>query len=99
VRSLKLISGHGSLRRALAVLGCVALLYLAAGGAFLHEHTGGPETACHTCQALHIPALVVAPVKLIPEAEQVAWHASLPEAQAPADSFSLHRASRAPPTV
>jgi hypothetical protein len=97
VRSLKLTFGQASLRRALAIVGCVAVLYLAAGGAFLHEHTGGPDTACHTCQALHIPALVVAPVKLIPEAQQVAWHASLPEASTPSESFSLHHASRAPP--
>src|ERR1700722_1214827 len=69
VRSHKLF-GSSSRRRALALCGCLALVYLAAGGAFLHQHTGGPDTACHTCQALHIPALVVAPVKLIPEAQQ-----------------------------
>jgi len=85
------------LHRALAVLGCVALLYFAAGGTLLHHHTGGPETACQICQALHAPALAAAPVKLIPEAQQVAWHAALPESAVPSDSFALHRASRAPP--
>jgi len=40
-----------------AILACVALLYFAAGGSFLHEHTNGPDTACHVCQALHHAAL------------------------------------------
>src|SRR6266481_2040029 len=53
----RLISG----KRALAILGCVALLYFAAGGVFAHQHTGGPETACHVCQSLHVPALAAAP--------------------------------------
>jgi hypothetical protein len=91
----RLISG----KRAIAVLGCVALLYFAAGGAFAHEHTGGPDTACHVCQSLHVPALAAAPLDLIPEARQVAWHAALPGNVSPLDSFSLHRASRAPPTA
>jgi hypothetical protein len=91
----KFISG----KRALAILGCIALLYFAAGGAFVHQHTGGPETACHVCQSLHVPALAAASQDLIPEARQVAWHAVVPENQAPLDSFSLHRASRAPPVA
>jgi hypothetical protein len=91
----RLISG----RRALAILGCVALLYFAAGGSVLHHHTGGPDTACHTCQALHMPALAAAPLDLIPEARQVAWHTVLPENASPLDSFSLHRASRGPPSA
>jgi hypothetical protein len=91
----KSISGN----RALAILGCIALLYFAAGGAYVHQHTGGPETACHVCQSLHVPALAVASLDLIPEAQQVAWHAVLPESISPLDSFSLHRASRAPPVA
>jgi hypothetical protein len=83
-------------KRTLALLGCVALLYFAASGAF-HQHTDGPDTACHVCQSLHMPALAAAPLDLIPEARQVAWHAVLPENASPLDSFSLHRASRAPP--
>jgi len=86
-------------RRALAILGCVALLYFAAGGAFVHQHTGGPDTACHICQALHMPALAAAPLDLIPEARQVAWHAALPDSVSPLDSFASHRASRAPPSA
>src|SRR5215470_8509275 len=86
-----------SIRRALALLGCVALLYFAAGGTLLHHHTSGPETTCHICQALHAPALAATTVRLIPEAQQVAWHASLPESPAPSDPFGLYRASRAPP--
>lgn len=91
----KFISG----KRALAILGCVALFYFAAGGTFAHEHNSGPDTACHVCQSLHVPALAVASFDLIPEARQVAWHAILPENVSPLDSFSLHRASRAPPVA
>jgi hypothetical protein len=86
-------------RRALAILGCVALLYFAAGGAFVHQHTGGPDTACHVCQSLHVPALAAASLELIPEARQVAWHAVPPDSVSPLDSFALHRASRAPPSA
>jgi hypothetical protein len=86
-------------KRALAILGCLTLLYFAAGGAFAHQHTGGPDAACHVCQSLHVPALAAAPLDLIPEARQVAWHAVFPENASPLDSFSLHRASRAPPTA
>jgi len=80
-----------------ALVSCLALLYFAGGGSLLHHHTGGPETPCHVCQALHMPALAVAPVKLIPAALQVAWYHLLPLLSAPTDSFALHRASRAPP--
>jgi hypothetical protein len=85
-------------KRTLTILGCMALLYFV-GGAFAHQHTGGPDTACHVCQSLHLPALAAAPLDLIPEARQVAWHAVLPENASPLDSFSLHRASRAPPSA
>jgi len=91
----KLISG----KRALAILGCVVLLYFAAGGAFAHQHNGAPDTACHVCQSLHAPALAVASVDLIPQARQVAWHAVILENVSPLDAFSLHRASRGPPVA
>jgi hypothetical protein len=87
-------------RRALAVLSCLALLYFAGGGSFLHHHTGGaPETACHICQALHMPALAVATVRVVPAAQQVAWQETPALRADPSDSFSPHRASRAPPVV
>ena len=92
---IKLISG----KRALAILGCLALLYFAAGGAFVHQHKDAPETACHVCQSLHVPALAVASVDLIPQARQVAWHAVILENVSPLDAFSLHRASRGPPVA
>src|ERR1700732_1466591 len=88
-----------SSRRALAILGCVALLYFAAGGVFVHQHTGGPDTACHVCQSVHVPTLASAPLDLIHEARQVAWHAVLPENVSPLDAFATHRASRAPPSA
>ena len=85
-------------RRALAVLGCLALLYFAAGAA-LHHHSGGADTACHICQTLHMPALAAAALNLIPEAQQVAARTALPFDAAPQEPFALHRASRAPPSA
>lgn len=86
-------------RRALAVLACAALLYFAAGGAIFHRHTNGPDTACHICQALHMPALAAAPLGLINSPPIVTSYSWLPQHAAPSDSFSLHRAGRAPPTA
>jgi len=63
----------------------------------LHEHTNGPDTACHVCQALHMPALAAARLDLVSTPEIVTWYTSLPQHAAPSDSFSLHRAGRAPP--
>jgi len=59
MNSLGTIFGHKGMRRALAILGCLALLYFVAGST-LHHHTSGPDTACHICQALHMPALAAA---------------------------------------
>jgi hypothetical protein len=89
-------SGGAFARRALAVLACVVLLYFAAGS-LLHQHTGGPDTVCHICQALHLPVLASASLDLVATPELVARYSSLPQHVAPSDSFSLHRASRAPP--
>ena len=86
------------MRRALALLACAALLYFAAGGSLFHEHTNGPDTACHMCQALHMPALAAARLDL-GTPQIIAWYSSLPQHLAPSDSFSLHRAGRAPPTA
>jgi hypothetical protein len=85
------------MRRALALLACVALLYFAAGGSLFHQHTNGPDTACHICQALHMPALAAARLDLVSGPQVVTWFSSLPQHAAPSDSFSLHRAGRAPP--
>jgi hypothetical protein len=86
-------------RQRVALLGCLALLYFAAGGAFFHHHTGGSEngTPCHICQALHMPALAAAPLRVVPAAQQVGWHKVQQLYAAVSDSFDLHRASRAPP--
>lgn len=88
-----------TIRRVLAAIGCLALLYFAAGGALLHQHTNGPDTPCHMCQVLHMPALAAASLDLVPEAQAIGRHSSLPLQAAPIDSFSLHRASRAPPAA
>ncbi len=86
-------------RRALALLASVALLYFAAGGSLFHQHTSGPDTACHICQVLHMPALAAARLDLVIAPQIITRHSSLPQHAAPSDSFSLHRAGRAPPTV
>ena len=91
--------GRTVVRRGMALLACVALLYFAAGGSFLHEHTKGPDTACHICQALHMPALAAAPLDLVSTPEIVTSYFSLPQHAAPSDSFALHRAGRAPPSA
>ncbi len=93
------IFGRSTAQRALAILACAALLYFAAGGSFLHEHAKGPDTACHVCQALHMPTLAAAPLDLVGTPEVVTWYSSLPLRAAPSDSFSLHRAGRAPPSA
>jgi hypothetical protein len=85
------------LQPVLALLACAALLYFACGGALLHTHTGGSETPCHVCQALHMPALASARLAIAATPVAISWLPSLPLHAAPIDSFSLHRPSRAPP--
>jgi hypothetical protein len=70
-----------------------------AAGSFLHQHSDGPDTACHICQALHMPALAAARLDLVSAPVQVTWYTSLPQHAAPSNSFSLHRAGRAPPAA
>jgi hypothetical protein len=94
-----MMSGRRIAHRALALLACAALLYFAGGGSFLHEHTKGPDTACHICQALHMPTLAAAPLDLVSTPEIISWYFSLPQHAAPSDSFVLHRAGRAPPSA
>jgi hypothetical protein len=91
--------GPTALRRTLALLACVVLLYFAAGGSLFHQHTNGPDTACHFCQALHMPALEAARLDFSSTPQIITWSSSLPRHAAPSDSFSLHRAGRAPPTA
>jgi len=86
-------------RRAVAVLACAVLLYFAAGGSLLHRHTSGPENACHICQSLHAPVLAAASLDLVAVPELISRYSSLPRHVAPSNSFSLHRASRAPPSA
>ncbi len=93
------IFGRTLARHALALLACAALLYFAAGGSLFHQHTNGSENACHMCQALHMPTLAAARLDLVSTPELVIWYSSLPQHAAPSDSFSLHRAGRAPPTA
>jgi len=91
--------GRTALRRALALLACVALLYFAAGGSLFHQHTTGPDNACHICQALHMPALAAARLDFSSTPQIITRFSSVPRHAGPSDSFSLHRAGRAPPTA
>ena len=93
------IFGRTFARRAVALLGCAVLLYFAAGGSLLHHHTSGPENACHICQSLHMPALAAAALDLVAAPELIVRYSSIPRHAAPSNSFSLHRASRAPPSA
>ena len=83
----------------MALTACALLLYFAGGGSLFHQHTGGQENACHICQSLHMPVLVAAALDLVATPEFIARNSSLPQHNAPSDSFSLHRASRAPPSA
>src|SRR5260370_7550843 len=84
--------------RALAVLGCAVLLFFAAGGTYLHQHQGGPDTVCHVCQALHMPALAAASLDLVTIPGPITWHSSILRHAAPEHSCALPRPSPAPPT-
>jgi hypothetical protein len=44
-----------------------------------------------------MPALAAARLDLVSTPQIVTWSTSLPQHAAPSDSFSLHRAGRAPP--
>jgi hypothetical protein len=93
------IFGRTIVSRGLALLACAALLFFAAGGSLFHQHTNGPDTVCHICQALHMPALAAARLDLSSTPQIITRYSSLPQHAAPSDSFSLHRAGRAPPTA
>jgi len=84
-------------RRISAVFVCAALLFFAGGGTLFHHHTQGPDNACQVCQALHMPVLASGGPELVHSLQVVTWFSPFSEQLAPSDSFSLHRASRAPP--
>jgi hypothetical protein len=84
--------------RTAAALVCLALLYFAAGGSFLHDHKSGPETVCHVCQLLHAPALAASPGGPALYPELGGWHLARPVALAAMDEFCFHPSGRAPPS-
>ena len=87
------------LRRICAVLLCLALLYFAGGGSFLHEHHGTPNTVCHVCQSLHAPVLTVI-LSGVASAPQISgWHDLRPVFTAALDEVSLLHSGRAPPSA
>jgi hypothetical protein len=96
---LKRVAHRPILLQALALLGCVALLYVATGAAFLHQHTKGPESTCPVCQVLHAPGVASARLNLVPEAQQIARNTCSGEVSAPTSTFAFHRTPRAPPSA
>ena len=93
------IFGRSALHRALALIAGGVLLYFALGATLPHGHAQGPDSACHVCQALHLPALAAARLDLVSTPPIVTRYSSLPQHAAPSNSFSLDRAGRAPPTA
>jgi hypothetical protein len=87
----------GFFRRAAAATVCLALLYFAAGGSFLHQHKSGPETVCHVCQSLHAPALAASSQTVVSYPELTGWHTARPVLLATLDEFSFLPSGRAPP--
>jgi len=92
-------SAGPKLRRIGVALICLALLYFAAGGSFLHQHKGGPDAVCHVCQSLHAPALTVTLSGIVSAPQISGWHDSRPAFTAALNEFSLLRSGRAPPSV
>jgi hypothetical protein len=86
-------------RRASAMLICLALLYFAGGGSFLHQHHGAPDTVCHVCQSLHAPVLTVTFAGIASAPQISGWHDSRPVFEAAPDEISLLRPGRAPPSA
>jgi hypothetical protein len=86
-------------RRIAAAAVCLALLYFAAGGSFLHQHNSGPETVCHVCQSLHAPALTVFSTGLAFSPEISGWHVVRPIQLTALDEFCFHPSGRAPPVA
>jgi hypothetical protein len=87
------------LRQVSAALLCLALLYFAGGGNFLHQHNGGPDTACHVCQSLHVPALTASFSGIASAPQLSGWLDSRPILSAALDRVSQLRSGRAPPTA
>jgi hypothetical protein len=89
--------GEKSLRRSVAALLCLALLYFAAGGSLLHLHSGGQDKVCHVCQSLQAPVLAAAAGVPLAAPELAGWHhAGATRVFARCD-FSFPHAGRAPP--
>ena len=87
------------MRRIAAAFLCLALLYFAGGGSFLHQHNGGPDTTCHVCQSLHAPALTVSFSGIASDPQISGWHDSGPVFTAALDEVFPLRSGRAPPSA
>jgi len=85
-----------SFRSCVAVAVCLALLYFAAGGNFLHQHGAGQDPVCHVCQSLHAPALATAGLA-VAAPEIAGWHDARPMRTAAPNEISLDYPGRAPP--
>jgi hypothetical protein len=88
-----------ALRRFAAALVCLALLYFAAGGRFLHQHSAGQDPVCHVCQSLHAPALAASAGVVVAAPEITGWHDAHTIQATALNEVSLHHAGRAPPAA
>jgi hypothetical protein len=87
------------LRRVGAALVCLALLYFAAGGSFLHQHQTGHDTVCHVCQSLHASALAPSVSGIASAPEVSAWLDSQSDSDPVQSEFSSLHSGRAPPSA
>jgi hypothetical protein len=87
-----------SFRSWVAFAVCLALLYFAAGGNFLHQHRAGQDSVCHICQSLHAPALATAGLAMAGP-EIAGWHDARPIQPWALYEISLDYPGRAPPTA
>jgi hypothetical protein len=92
-------SAERGLRSIGAALICLALLYVAGGGSFLHHHNGGPDRICHVCQSLHAPALAARFSGIASAPQITGWHDSRPVFTAALNEVLLLRSGRAPPSA
>ena len=86
-------------RQVLAILGCVVLLYVVSGLAFLHHHTQDPRRLATFAKCYMLRLSPISPGDLIPAAHQVARHSSTLELFNAENFVASHRTPRAPPVA
>src|SRR5215467_10240098 len=88
-----------AVRRAGALFVCLALLYFASGGSFLHQHRAGHASVCHVCQSLHAPALTPSVSGIASAPRVAAWLSATTGSNPALSEFEPLHAGRAPPSA